>query len=1099
VEPQPVTETNLKEPQFKEAKHSQATAQEAKSAEAKLMSMSIAMFMAVVAMLGAVTAYRAALAEQVTLRVERRLQQGVILELVRRQELLSKFSSRTRYDNGSNLHMAMSDSAQQEAQRLAAVDLRQAALMKLQAEEEGAYVRSLQPYLRYFNVGVPPDSDLEGPLARQTARWLRDLGFDTEWKAPATSGGLPNIWEKLEEEVKQGHQRILRLAVAVVLFVVALAFLTFAQLSHNVPKRERMLARIGGVLAFAGFGVALWADLASWKNFAVFGICFAALWRLGAPFARRFAARAEGEEIASHQERARLTRPVEDECGEDGEEEPVHPAEVDPALFAGMRLHFAPVAHQFGRFIISMIAVSAVLSALSGFFYSRAAVASSQATSQAMEDQAHLFRLNSALVTEWNRTVGRMATAEDYHLRYEAARQRLQLAKENPALLSEADATNQMQRRKRVLEQFEKSEPQAHELMTGTLGPEQDVNFPWRLVAWKSSHEPAKEVARWSAHNEMSLGYQRVATTFLALLTFFAIALYLLGQALGMGRTRAAFALVMFACGLVGAGVVSGLYVGLADRAIELRPASTECRLPEIPDNNGVELAAEHFARGWVLNESSWDDPGELAKAAKEFGCAAEIRPTFAAANLYFALTTNSANTPQLNEGGFVSLVKKNALHTVYQAEQKAIDVLKQQGFAPTPLLMTDHGFDSYADGLIKADRKKVEAGRQATLIAIDLNRADDLIPRFNLGLVQFAEGHEKEALETYQKAVVMGDPGEEAYVTGDARVIGGAITDLDVFRQYCGGLNDAAYCKRYENTHLPLLKSELVAATWPSTKGRTLANSGIKLTDLRLLGSGGGLGWSGNVENLPPHKPDVEPPDNLAVVWYAFSPDWQAWRVLPAISGTVPPKYYENGPASISYSVLKASQGRICLQSGRYRAEFYVDGDLAESQEIEVQNENLQPVMFPDLNLAICHPASWQHWQPSDPDAVWTRGLVEKGNQRGAFVFSFFDPELEGKEATEDRAVRRAENILHAEGLAPAPATARALNDCTGLRPHVGEIMDGFSDAEGSSIAKAWITKEGLVNVAAVVDKGQEGGGLEKPGPTREDCEILISATTAP
>ena len=82
---------------------------EAKAAEAKLMSISIAMFMAVVAMLGAVTAYRAALAEQDTLRFERRLQQGEMLELVHRQELLSKISSRTRYENSVALHSPVAD------------------------------------------------------------------------------------------------------------------------------------------------------------------------------------------------------------------------------------------------------------------------------------------------------------------------------------------------------------------------------------------------------------------------------------------------------------------------------------------------------------------------------------------------------------------------------------------------------------------------------------------------------------------------------------------------------------------------------------------------------------------------------------------------------------------------------------------------------------------------------------------------------------------------------------------------------------------------------------------------------------------------------
>ena len=141
----------------------------------------------------------------------------------------------------------------------------------------------------------------------------------------------------------------------------------------------------------------------------------------------------------------------------------------------------------------------------------------------------------------------------------------------------------------------------------------------------------------------MSLGYQREATTFLALLTLFAIALYLLGQALGMGRTSAAFILVLFACGLVVAGVLRGVFIRVVDKAIVLKPATAECRLPnEIADNDLVELAAEHFARGWVLYEGSGDDPAELAKAAKEFGCAAQIRPTFAAANLYFARATNA-------------------------------------------------------------------------------------------------------------------------------------------------------------------------------------------------------------------------------------------------------------------------------------------------------------------------------------------------------------------------------------------------------------------------------------------------------------------------
>ena len=223
----------------------------------------------------------------------------------------------------------------------------------------------------------------------------------------------------------------------------------------------------------------------------------------------------------------------------------------------------------------------------------------------------------------------------------------------------------------------------------------------------------------------------------------------------------------------------------------------------------------------------------------------------------------------------------------------------------------------------------------------------------------------------------------------------------------------------------------------------------------------------------------------------------------MPAISGVVKPEFYAQGHPSLLYSVLQASDARICLQSGTYRAEFYVDGELAGSQPITLNDENLKPVMFPDLDVALCHPASWKRWQSHDPDAVWTRGYIEDGKNRGAFVFSFFDPQQDGEVETEKRALRRAENILHNEGLAPEAATPRPLYDCTGLHSHTGETMAAFTDGEGISLAKDWTTKEGLVNVVVVVDKHLDEAGLETKSPSpsqsqaRQDCEILLSATT--
>ncbi|MGB7553994.1 MAG: hypothetical protein WBM04_06455, partial [Candidatus Korobacteraceae bacterium] len=219
--------------------------------------------------------------------------------------------------------------------------------------------------------------------------------------------------------------------------------------------------------------------------------------------------------------------------------------------------------------------------------------------------------------------------------------------------------------------------------------------------------------------------------------------------------------------------------------------------------------------------------------------------------------------------------------------------------------------------------------------------------------------------------------------------------------------------------------------------------------------------------------------------------------------SGRVMPELYARGNPSLLYSVLQGSDARLCLQSGTYRAEFYVDGDLAGTQEVTLTDENLKPAMFPDLDVAFCHPAEWKRWHSHDPDAVWTRGYIEAGNNRGAFIFSFFNTGQYGKEETQARALRRAENILHNEGLVPAPTNGRPLSDCTGLHRHTGETVAVFGDGPNTSIAKAWTTSQGLVNVIAVIDKQMDATALNAQAPspsqlqTRQDCEVLLSATT--
>jgi len=320
-------------------------------------------------------------------------------------------------------------------------------------------------------------------------------------------------------------------------------------------------------------------------------------------------------------------------------------SEVEPTLFPGVRVHTAPVAHGFGRFTIFMIAVTAVLSALSGLLYSRATAHSAAAFSQVLEDQGTLFKANSSNGTTFFNTVGDMSTAQEYLVHYEAARQRVDLARENPSVLDVKSAIDQLEHWNRLLNGLSDYNKGLKRRFTSEWGPEQDRNFPRKMVNLGRKNSE-RAFAMSDANNELSLLWQRRATTYLAMLTLFAIALYLFGQALSMGRTRDAFILVVFSCCLVLYSFSYGVYMSWEFRTAKKHDARPECRSGEKPDEDPVQDAARHYAEGRTLYEGSSDDPEQLAKAAREFGCAVDVRPTFAMGNFYYALLTQLSKTP---------------------------------------------------------------------------------------------------------------------------------------------------------------------------------------------------------------------------------------------------------------------------------------------------------------------------------------------------------------------------------------------------------------------------------------------------------------------
>src|SRR5438132_9472832 len=188
----------------------------------------------------------------------------------------------------------------------------------------------------------------------------------------------------------------------------------------------------------------------------------------------------------------------------------------------------------------------------------------------------------------------KLALVQEYRARTQAARQRFALIRSSLAALSLENAKAQMALSQRLLDGIEHS---IQESLDGPDGPDQDHDFPHRLVFSRVVQEPEFAFGLWDSANELSLNWQRQATTYLASLTLFAIALYLFGQSLSMGRTRAAFILVFFSCGLVLLGIISSTVVACESVNPESGPTPQQCHDEHTSGNDLATEAARHFVR----------------------------------------------------------------------------------------------------------------------------------------------------------------------------------------------------------------------------------------------------------------------------------------------------------------------------------------------------------------------------------------------------------------------------------------------------------------------------------------------------------------------
>lgn len=230
----------------------------------------VAIAMAVVAALSALTAYRATEEERKSAICDRQLGQAQTYELVQRQRYLDSQIEHTRWSDRAKLATSFSDTLLQNATsfRLSHPGLRGGApgLLDVEAQLEHAVLRGIEPVREFTDPRLPgrDDDDLEGRLRARAEQDVKDLGIakrcavhDNFWTAaaapstvataaPTTVAAEPpatadiaseDYLDQLRGDVTSLHSNAVEDALALLAFVGVLVLFTLSQVFDNRTRR----------------------------------------------------------------------------------------------------------------------------------------------------------------------------------------------------------------------------------------------------------------------------------------------------------------------------------------------------------------------------------------------------------------------------------------------------------------------------------------------------------------------------------------------------------------------------------------------------------------------------------------------------------------------------------------------------------------------------------------------------------------------------------------------------------------------------------------------------------------------------------------------
>jgi hypothetical protein len=1054
----------------------------------------IALVMALVAMFGAIAALRAGNAEEEADVLESKLSQRHLIELTLRKEYNEREGQLFHFDDDYGALVTEGRRLRAEADALRKVDPAGAARRDVQAEVEFNAARILKPYRNATWIdGFDAEKfDKAQTIDRNVARDLQNIGFGSQWTAPGESKSeATSLWRALRDEITEVQRRLIRLTIAVVLFVAALGCLTFAELWRHNHRRMMVMLGLGVGVTIGGLALAMFSDPVSAVYFAGVALLFVVFGYVGAVVAPYISGFAERISL-----RMGFLSPkeMEEKCEvktegkkEEEEAEFPHPGELEPRLFAGVRLHAEPTKRAFSILVILLIVFTVLISAIIGTAYSLASTKASRIGSGASDRLVEGFR-NSSTSLAYS-FLSKLATTQEDRLRFQAVLQESNLA-EMGALKINPEKLDEEKARWGTAVNSEWKDMVDFLYGNNGNGPEYDTRYPRGFLNGGPKKGSHLAFAQADAENELSLVYHTRAEQYLTMLTWLAIALYLFGQSLTMTRDLdAASMLVVFGMFLVATVIGFGV-IQTAKKISGRKFTETQaCRDPnqKAGDDDANSAAARHYAEGRMQYDTA-NTQEDYAGAAKEFECAVEARPTFSLANYYLSRSSMHAKSPQNGES-FTSLFSEDTISQVVDREDEAMNGFDRESIALNADLLGNFGWDTYSLGLVKKNPKLVKKGLKETQDAVKDDQNKELpFLRFNLGVTQLAVGNFQGATAAYKDALATASVGN----LQDGLALA-SINDLEVFLHYCSGILSADDCKKVQSL-ADDFKQQLVAAAWPVPNA---ARSGSpRLHDLWLIATPAGLGWHSKLENFNAAQ------DVLTVLWYKYEQKWGLWRALPDLSGRVDFRTTQTDSEGTREfrSYLDATGQQSCAQNAQYRAEFYLNGtrvNLQPPPRVTMKFASSSAAVFRDLNVSLCRPDDWDaRWRPGKVDQFMAGGYRNKEFSKGVFTFEYYFPRVNFDEAEKKELALLSLRYL-AAGKMQFRVVENEQNTCP-IYPVGQTVLRVKSDDDSvRALARIWTTSEGIAHVGIALHKMQPSdaaSGKDDLGAGSEECNALAS-----